>query len=77
MPGSAGTCFMTVELSTAMTPTGTPPRRARPVTTVPAHPACASVQLPRSKRPVRTASAAPVRPAIAARASSFSPGPGA
>ena len=76
MPGSAGTCFMTVELSTAMTPTGTPPRRARPVTTVPAHPACASVQLPRSKRPVRTESG-PARPAIAARASSFSPAPGA
>ena len=40
MPGSAGTLRMTVEVSTAMTPTGVPPSRARPVITVRAQPAC-------------------------------------
>ncbi len=40
MPGSAGTFRMTVLVSTAMTPTGVPPSRARPVITVLAQPAC-------------------------------------
>ena len=40
MPGSAAMLSITVLVSTAMTPTGTPPSRARPVTTVRAQPAC-------------------------------------
>ena len=40
MPGSAAMLSITVEVSTATTPTGTPPSRARPVTTVRAQPAC-------------------------------------
>ena len=43
IPGSAGTLRMTVLVSTAMTPTGVPPSRARPVITVRAQPACRRV----------------------------------
>lgn len=44
MPGSAAMLSMTVLVSTAITPTGTPPSRARPVTTVRAQPACSRQQ---------------------------------
>lgn len=40
MPGSAGRLSIMVLTSTAITPTGMPPSRARPVTTVRAQPAC-------------------------------------
>lgn len=52
MPGSAGCCRITVADSTAITPTGRPPSRARPVTTVRAQPAWLSSQLPRSNSPL-------------------------
>jgi hypothetical protein len=117
IPGSAGTAFCTVCVSTATTPTGMPPRRARPVTTVraqlrggrgrgavsrprcaalgprgccapgrarvegpralqmhraaepgAAHPACASVQLPRSNSPPSKAASASEAPPPAAGA---------
>ena len=37
----------------AISPQGVPPSRARPVTTLRAHPACTSVQVSRSNRPLR------------------------
>lgn len=54
-------------------PTGMPPRRARPVTTLLAHPAWASIQDPLSKRPLTCCPSDAHLPAMAALASSFSP----
>ena len=84
MPGSAAMLSITVPVSTATTPTGMPPRRARPVTTVRAQPACASVQDPRSNRPLCQAASAgewpggpgSSAPAMARRGSSLAPGVG-
>mmetsp|Transcript_6409 Transcript_6409/g.27247 ORF Transcript_6409/g.27247 Transcript_6409/m.27247 type:complete len:212 (+) Transcript_6409:1047-1682(+) len=50
--GSAGVVFSTVRASTAMMPKGIPPSRARPVTTVFAHPETVSIHDPLSKIPV-------------------------
>lgn len=50
-----------------------PPKRARPVTTVLAHPTFASLQVSLSKRPLSHACPGPTRPLMAARGSSFSP----
>ncbi|KAH9419583.1 hypothetical protein DERP_009640 [Dermatophagoides pteronyssinus] len=49
--GSAGIINSTARVSTAITPTGIPPSRARPVTTVNAQPDIISCQEPRSKKP--------------------------
>ena len=49
--GSAGVTLSTVRLSVAITPTGMPPSRARPVTTVRAQSARTSMKLPRSNSP--------------------------
>merc|ERR1719272_1334155 len=49
--GSAGIITSTELVSTAITPTGMPPRRARPVMTVLAHPPSISVNEPLSNRP--------------------------
>lgn len=49
--GSAGVMFSTDRVSTAMTPIGIPPRRARPTTTVFAHPPRVSTNESLSKRP--------------------------
>mmetsp|Transcript_34950 Transcript_34950/g.103537 ORF Transcript_34950/g.103537 Transcript_34950/m.103537 type:complete len:535 (-) Transcript_34950:1290-2894(-) len=66
MPGSAGRWRIVVAVSTAITPTGCPPRRARPVTTVVAQPACDSSHEPRSKRPdCQPASALATAPSLA------------
>ena len=51
IPGSAGTLRMTVDVSTAMTPTGVPPSRARPVITVRAQPACRQHHMPALRFP--------------------------
>ena len=75
MPGSAGMSSMTVSTSTAMTPHGTPPRRARPVTTVLAQPDCDSSHEPRSNMPeVHWPSA--TTPSMAILGLSFSPSAG-
>mmetsp|Transcript_24814 Transcript_24814/g.42770 ORF Transcript_24814/g.42770 Transcript_24814/m.42770 type:complete len:215 (+) Transcript_24814:1208-1852(+) len=49
--GSAGVTCSTERVSTAMKPTGMPPRRPRPVTTVLAQPARVSIMEPLSKKP--------------------------
>ena len=51
LAGSAGETFSTERVSTPMTPTGIPPRRARPVTTVRAQPPRDSLKESLSKRP--------------------------
>ena len=53
LAGSAGVTFSTERVSTPMTPTGIPPRRARPTTTVRAQPPSASSKEFLSKRPLR------------------------
>lgn len=54
-------------------PTGMLPRRARPITTLLAQPAWASIQEPLSKRPLTCCPSDVRLPAMAALASSFSP----
>ena len=53
LAGSAGDTFSTERVSTAMTPMGMPPRRARPTTTVRAQPPRVSSNEFLSKRPDR------------------------
>eukprot|EP00160_Parvularia_atlantis_P017284 Unigene5881_Nuclearia_a/m.17975 Unigene5881_Nuclearia_a/g.17975 ORF Unigene5881_Nuclearia_a/g.17975 Unigene5881_Nuclearia_a/m.17975 type:complete len:301 (+) Unigene5881_Nuclearia_a:796-1698(+) len=52
LAGSAGITASIVRVSTAITPIGTPPSRARPVTTVLAHPPSVSTNESRSNRPL-------------------------
>ena len=66
--GSAGTTRSSVRVSTAITPNGMPPRRARPTTTDVAHPASVSWNESRSKRP-GTYTPSTTAPAIIARGS--------
>lgn len=49
--GSAGVVASAVRVSVMMTPMGMPPSRARPTTTVLAHPARVSMKEPLSKNP--------------------------
>src|SRR3569833_4667720 len=51
LAGSAGVMFSTLRVSTAMTPMGMPPSRARPTTTVRAQPPRDSTKESLSKRP--------------------------
>lgn len=52
LAGSAGIRCSTSRVSTAITPTGMPPNRARPTTTDLPHPAKYSWKLPLSKKPL-------------------------
>mmetsp|Transcript_29822 Transcript_29822/g.41222 ORF Transcript_29822/g.41222 Transcript_29822/m.41222 type:complete len:206 (-) Transcript_29822:5661-6278(-) len=70
LAGSAGTNCSTDRVSTATMPTGTPPRRARPTTTVFPHPASVSTKESLSKRPdFQPPSAGPSTPASMCRGS--------
>lgn len=60
LAGSAGRLSSTVRVSTAITPTGIPPKRARPHTTVCAHGNKISSHDPRSKNPLSHSCALPV-----------------
>mmetsp|Transcript_3306 Transcript_3306/g.8560 ORF Transcript_3306/g.8560 Transcript_3306/m.8560 type:complete len:220 (+) Transcript_3306:837-1496(+) len=76
--GSAGLIASAVRFSVATTPMGIPPKRARPTTTVLAHPARASVNDPRSKNPLlHSPLSVSSHPSNKCRGSYGSPGDGA